>query len=592
MAKGFDNNWLDELKYKNDIVEVISRYIPLQKKGSKYFGCCPFHHEKTASFCVNSGEQFYHCFGCGVSGDVIKFIQEIESVDFMDACKILAERVGMILPDFQGDANYQKDKNEKERLTSLMREAAIYYYSVLNHQVRGKQAREYLSSRGISDEFIKFYGLGLSDSDRGVILYLKQIGYTEKVMYDCGLIEGERNGLDAFRNRIIVPIFNSLGKVVAFGGRIYKGEESRAKYKNSTNTKIFDKSRTVYGANFVKNFKQKNALNDVILVEGYMDVIALGTHGILNAVAGMGTALTEGQAREILRLSKNVYVCYDGDAAGRKASLRNVDVLLKQGAEVNVVTLPDGYDPDDMMRKEGEKAFEKLLTESMFAIDYKLSVIENEIDLRSHNGKAKYMQSAVEVLNQIQDLSQRAVYVDVVSKKTGISSNEIERQIKEVPEEKPKITVISSALKNDNVQMKAARFVLNAIVMNKDYANLKDLSRDWLPDATHIEIYDYLKIKSELGEKVTAGSLYGNIDETNELNEVINNYEEINGLGLEEKYYGDCLIKLANAYLSEQIAELTKEFEDETEKHKKTELLARLSELQKKLRSQNLADKY
>ena len=147
-------------------------------------------------------------------------------------------------------------------------------------------------------------------------------------------------------------------------------------------------------------------------------------------------------------------------------------------------------------------------------------------------------------------------------------------------------------MKNDNVQMKAARFVLNAIVMNKDYANLKDLSRDWLPDATHIEIYDYLKIKSELGEKVTAGSLYGNIDETNELNEVINNYEEINGLGLEEKYYGDCLIKLANAYLSEQIAELTKEFEDETEKHKKTELLARLSELQKKLRSQNLADKY
>ena len=180
-----------------------------------------------------------------------------------------------------------------------------------------------------------------------------------------------------------------MGKVVAFGGRIYKGEESRAKYKNSTNTKIFDKSRTVYGANFVKNFKQKNALNDVILVEGYMDVIALGTHGILNAVAGMGTALTEGQAREILRLSKNVYVCYDGDAAGRKASLRNVDVLLKQGAEVNVVTLPDGYDPDDMMRREGEKAFEKLLTESMFAIDYKLSVIENEIDLRSHKFQRK-----------------------------------------------------------------------------------------------------------------------------------------------------------------------------------------------------------
>lgn len=592
MAKGFDNNWLDELKYKNDIVEVISRYIPLQKKGSKYFGCCPFHHEKTASFCVNSGEQFYHCFGCGESGDVIKFIKEIESVDFMDACKILAERVGMILPDFQGDANYQRDKNEKERLTSLMREAAIYYYSVLCHQSRGKAARDYLALRGIDESHVKFYGLGLSDSDRGVILYLKQKGYTEKEMRECGLIEGERNPYDAFRNRIIVPIFNSLGKVVAFGGRIYRGEEARAKYKNSTNTKIFDKGRTVYGANFVKNYKQKNALNEIILVEGYMDVIALGTHGITNAVAGMGTALTEGQAREILRLSKNVYVCYDGDAAGRKAALRNVDVLLKQGAEVNVVTLPDGYDPDDMMRKEGEKAFQKLLDESLFAIDYKLKIIEEETDLRSHNGKAKYMQSAVGVLNQIQDASQRAVYIDVVSKKTGISSNEIEKQINKASEEKPTIQIISSALKADSVQLKAARFVLNAIVMNKAYAHLGDLSRDWLPDVTHIEIYDYLKIKNELGEKVTAGSLYGNIAETDELNEVINNYEEINGLGLEEKYYGDCLIKLANAYLTEQIANLTKEFEDETEKNKKTELLAGLSEMQRKLRSQNLADKY
>ena len=168
--KGFDAKFIEELKNKNDIIDVASKYVGLEQRGTNYWGRCPFHHEKTASFCVNSGEQFYHCFGCGVSGDVIKFIQEIESVDFMDACKILADRVGMILPDFQGDANYQKDKNEKERLTSLMREAAIYYYSVLNHQVRGKQAREYLSSRGISDEFIKFYGLGLSDSDRGVIL--------------------------------------------------------------------------------------------------------------------------------------------------------------------------------------------------------------------------------------------------------------------------------------------------------------------------------------------------------------------------------------------------------------------------------------
>lgn len=592
MAKGFDTNWLDELKYKNDIVEVISRYIPLQKKGSKYFGCCPFHHEKTASFCVNSGEQFYHCFGCGVSGDVIKFIREMESVDFMDACKILADRVGMILPDFQGDAEYQKNKDEKTRLTTLMREAARYYYSVLTHKERGQKAREYLFSRGINEEFMKQYGFGLSDSDRGVVLYLNQKGYTENEMRDCGLIEGERNPIDAFRGRIIVPIFNSMGKVVAFGGRIYNGEAARAKYKNSTNTKIFDKGRTIYGANFVKAFKQKNALSDVILVEGYMDVIALGSHGIPNAVAGMGTALTEGQARELTRLSKNIYVCYDGDEAGRKATLRNIDVLIKQGAELSVVSLPDGYDPDDMMRKESVGAFQKLLAEAIPAIDYKLKVIEEANDLRSHNGKAKFMQSAVEVLNSIPDLAERAVYVDVVSKKTGIVHGEIEKQIKEIPEEKPQISVLSSALKADKVQMKAARFALNAIITNKKYAKLSDLKRDWLPDATQIEIYDYVKMKSELGEKVAAGMLYGNVSETPELDAVINNYEEISGLGLEEKYYVDCLIKLADSYYGEEIERLTKEFEDETDSGKKTELLKRISQIQTKLRSQNLEDKY
>lgn len=588
MDRGFDSDWLEELKYKCDIVEIISRYIPLQKKGGKYFGCCPFHHEKTASFCVNENAQYYHCFGCGVSGDVVKFVMEMESVDFMDACKILADKAGMILPDFKSNSFAGKDKSKNERLLNLLTEAGRYYYRVLRDPLRGKKAMKYLYDRGLDDETLRTYGIGLSDSDKDVINFLKSKGYSEKEMEVCGI---SSYGKDFYANRIIVPIFNQMGKIIAFGGRIYQGEKNVGKYKNSTNTVFFDKSKTIYGVNFVKKFKQDTLLDYIILVEGYMDVISLGAHGIKNAVAGMGTALTDGQARQLKRLCPNIYVCYDGDEAGQKAAIRNIDPLLNADMEVKVVTLPEGYDPDDMMRKEGPEAFFELLKNAIFAFDYKLLQIEKSVDMRSVSGRAKYASAAVKVLAEIKDETQRSVYVELVSKKCGLSKDSLLQQMSNAPKEEKEIVVKNSSLDVCDVELKAARFILNALLNGKRYADVNLLDREWFVCDVHREIFDFIKSRADKGEDIKISLLFDHIEESDEMNSVINNYEKLSDETVEEKFYIDCALKLANGYLSEKIAELTKTYEDETDMAKKSNLILQLVTLQKKLRASDIEDK-
>ncbi|MBO7152065.1 MAG: DNA primase, partial [Clostridia bacterium] len=460
---GLTPNFLDELKFKCDIVSIISGYIRLDKKGGKYFGCCPFHNEKTPSFCVNADEQYYHCFGCGVSGNVINFVMEMESLSFYDAVKFLADRAGMEMPEMQFDPEYKKKKEKKDILHGLMKDTAHYFRNNLLKENEGKEAREYLASRGISDDVARHYGIGLSLDSEHMPGFMRRKGYTIENLRDCGHVHGSDSNLkDAFGGRIIVPILDGMGNVVAFGGRIYHGEKDVAKYKNSTNTEIFDKGRTVYGINFVKKEKKENGgFKELILVEGYMDVIALGSVGIRNVVAGMGTALTDGQAREIARLVPLVYVCYDGDGAGRKATIKNVETLTKAGLEVRVVSLDDGCDPDDTIRKEGYEGFMARVKSALPVIEYKLKLCEKANDLNSYDGRKKYVSEALRVLKTVTSKSEREVYLGIVSRLSNISietlSDEVGkiqyiREVKAPPKEQA-----------DKV-VRAARFVLNKIL--------------------------------------------------------------------------------------------------------------------------------
>lgn len=589
MAGGFTPEFMEELKYKCDIVEIISQYVPLQKKGGRYFGCCPFHNEKTPSMCVNNG--WYHCFGCGASGDVVKFVMEMESVSFYDAVKILADKVGMQLPEVKLDPKFAQKKEHSEVLKQLMRDVARYYRNNLIDEKKGEEARKYLASRGIDDETSKRYGLGLSLDGESMVGYMRRKGYMLKDLQECGLIANPDRPYDAFANRIIVPIMNGMGDVIAFGGRIYHGEKDVAKYKNSTNTTLFDKGRTLYGVNFIKRDKKLNgvAYKELILVEGYMDVISLGAAGIKNAIAGMGTALTEGQAREISRLTENLYVCYDGDGAGRHASVKNVDILSQYIQNVKVVYLDDGKDPDETVRDEGYEGFMKHVSEALPVVEYKLKLCADANDLGSVNGRAKYVQSALKVLKSIDNKAEREVYMAIVSKLSNVSVSTLTAEIgtvRPIREEPVKENVEEKQAKN----LRASRFVVNRLLNNEVYTDLGKVKREWLAKDTHKKIFDF--VLSEPEKKASISKMYdvlGYDDE--EVNCVLGINLHFSDKGREADYYNDCLLALANESISQKLDEAKERFNTLSDSAEKKACLVEISALTKKLKSKSIEDK-
>lgn len=589
MAGGFTPEFLEELKYKCDIVEVISQYVPLQKKGGRYFGCCPFHNEKTPSFCVNNG--WYHCFGCGASGDVVKFVMEMESVSFYDAVKILADKVGLQLPEVKLDPQYAQKKEHGDVLKQLMRDAARYYRNNLLDENKGKEAREYLHNRSLDDETAKRYGLGLSLDGESMVGYMRRKGYLLKDLEECGLIANTERPYDAFANRIIVPIMDSMSNVIAFGGRIYHGEKDVAKYKNSTNTALFDKGRTIYGVNFIKRDKKLNgiAYKELILVEGYMDVISLGASGIKNAVACMGTALTDGQARELSRMTETLYVCYDGDGAGKKATIRNVDILAKFVQNVRVISLDDGKDPDETVREGGVEAFVKKQKEALPVIEYKLKLCADANDLGSVNGRAKYIQSALKVLKTIDNRAEREVYMDIVSKKSGVSVATLTDEVGMI-----RPTKIERTKENDEEKIEktliASRFVLNRILKGEKFVDISKIKTEWLANDLHKEVFDWAKTMPEHTDLVNPMfSKFGY--ENDEINKILNVNMKFADTIREADYFNDCVLMLANEFVSKRLEQVKNGYNELSDPEAKRASIAEISRLQKILKSKDINDK-
>ncbi len=589
MAGGFTPEFMEELKYKCDLVEVISQYVPLQKKGGRYFGCCPFHNEKTASFCVNNG--WYHCFGCGATGDVVKFVMEMESVSFYDAVKLLADKVGMQLPEVKLDPEYAKKKEHSDVLKQLMRDVARYYRNNLLDENKGKEAREYLHNRSLDDETAKRYGLGLSLDGESMVGYMRRKGYLLKDLEECGLIANTERPYDAFANRIIVPIMDSMSNVIAFGGRIYHGEKDVAKYKNSTNTALFDKGRTIYGVNFIKRDKKLNgiAYKELILVEGYMDVISLGASGIKNAVACMGTALTDGQARELSRMTETLYVCYDGDGAGKKATIRNVDILAKFVQNVRVISLDDGKDPDETVREGGVEAFVKKQKEALPVIEYKLKLCADANNLGSVNGRAKYIQSALKVLKTIDNRAEREVYMDIVSKKSGVSVATLTDEVGMI-----RPTKIERTKENDEEKIEktlvASRFVLNRILKGEKFVDISKIKTEWLANDLHKEVFDWAKTMPEHTDLVNPMfSKFGY--ENDEINKILNVNMKFADTIREADYFGDCVLMLANENVAKRLEQVKNGYNELSDPEAKRASIAEISRLQKILKSKDINDK-
>ena len=421
----FSEEFLQELSERNPIEEVVGEYVALTKRsGQNLFGLCPFHSEKTPSFSVSPSKQIYHCFGCGKGGGVINFIMDIERLSFPEAVEFLARRANMPIPE----DNYDPNRGRRERLLKLNREAARFFYEQLSTPA-GAVAIEYMQKRRISKRIATNFGLGYAPDEWECLSNeMKSRGYSERDLTDAGLAKhGKRGGIyDAFRGRLMFPVIDMRGNVVAFSGRVLG--EGEPKYLNSTDTPVFSKSHNLFGLNLAKKSKS----GYIILVEGNIDVVSLHQAGFDSAVASLGTSLTSEQANLLSRVTKQVVICYDADSAGVKAAQRAIPLLEKVGLGVRVVTVPEGKDPDEFIKVRGAEAFRALIEDSSSGVEYQLESAARGLDLESDAGKVAYLQNAAEVLSKMPDPVSREVYAMRVASQCSVRVEAVRDAIKQV----------------------------------------------------------------------------------------------------------------------------------------------------------------
>ena len=419
---------INEIKYRNDIETAVSQYVNLKRRGKNLVGLCPFHSEKTPSFTVYPENGSFYCFGCGVGGDVFTFTGLIENLDYMESIKLLAERSGISLPQDGYDDSMQR---LKKKIYDINRDTARFFHSFLMSP-GGKWALDYLTGRGLTVKTIKHFGLGAApDSWDALIHHLKEKGYTESDMLAANVIgKSERGGIyDRFRKRVMFPIINIRGNIVAFSGRAMPGEDKQGgKYVNTSDTPVYKKSENLFGINFAKSVCSER----VILVEGNMDVISLHQAGFENTVAPLGTAFTTEQANLLSRYTKEIVLMLDADAAGQKAVRRASGLLENTGLSVRVVVIPDGKDPDEYIKKNGKERFAALLEGAVSDMEYKLLTAAKDIDLNSEDGRLKYLAAAAEIIAATDDIMTRDIYIGRLSEKYGVSRTALNARIDEL----------------------------------------------------------------------------------------------------------------------------------------------------------------
>lgn len=416
---------IEEVRSRNDIVDVVGSYVRLQRKGSNYFGLCPFHNEKTPSFSVVPRKQMYYCFGCGAGGNVFTFLMQHDNMTFSEALELLADRAGVELPRQELSEEARRAANRKELLLQVNRDAATYYYALLRSP-RGKRAYEYFKGRALSDETMKQFGLGYSDQySDDLYRYLREKGYEDSLLKDSGLVgyDERRGGHDKFWNRAMFPIMNARNKVIGFGGRVMG--EGEPKYLNSPETMIFDKSRNLYGLHLARRSKAEYLL----LCEGYMDVIALHQAGFDSAVASLGTSLTSGHANLLRRFTRQVYLTYDSDGAGVKAALRAIPILKEVGIETKVIDMRPYKDPDEFIKALGAQEYRERIQKAENSFMYELRMLERDYDLGDPGAKTAFLNAVATKLLGFREELERNNYIETVAQKYRVEVSDLKKLV-------------------------------------------------------------------------------------------------------------------------------------------------------------------
>ncbi len=482
----YSEDFIEKVRAANNIEDIISGYVKLQRKGSSYMGLCPFHNEKTPSFSVHPGRQTYHCFGCGASGDVFNFIMEYDRMSFQEAIVSLANRAGIAIPENDVTPEQKKAASEKTRLLNIQKDAAMFYYYKL-HSQEGKVAMKYLTDRGISVETIKHFGLGYTGkSGSGLYGYLKKKGHSDRDLKESGLFtfnEAKNTMQEKFWNRVMFPIMDLNRKVIGFGGRVFG--DAKPKYLNSPETKLFDKSRNLYGLYLARSSRAKS----MIICEGYMDVISLHQAGFTNAVASLGTALTSQQAALLHRYTKDIYLMYDSDTAGIKAALRAVPLLRSAGLNTKIVDLKPFKDPDEFIKARGREALEERIKKAENGFMFEIRILYESYDMTDPQASSDFYHEAARKLMTFSDEIERNSYVASVSRMYNIAPEVLKRQLGKLAmqgvraEETPQMTDKPYKKKENKTGDRAEKILLSwicqkpeTIDMVREYVGSEDFS--------------------------------------------------------------------------------------------------------------------
>ena len=466
----YSDDIIEEVRMKNDIVDVVSQYVKLNRRGNTYFGLCPFHNEKTPSFSVTPSKQMYYCFGCGAGGNVYNFVMEYENYTFGEALQHLADRAGVQLPKIEYSREAREKAEKRATLLEINKLAASYFYYQLRRE-NGSQAYAYLINRGVSEDTIKKFGLGYSDKySDDLYKFLKSKNYSDDLLRESGLFNvDERHGMyDKFWNRVIFPIMDVNNRVIGFGGRVMG--DGKPKYLNSPETKIFDKSRNLYGLNIARTTRK----NYLILCEGYMDVISMHQAGFTNAVASLGTALTSGHASLLKRYTQEVLLLYDSDDAGVRAALRAIPILREAGITSRVVSLKPHKDPDEFIKALGGEEFEKRLERAMDSFMFRIHMAQKEFTMEEPQGQNRFFERCAQMLLELSDELERNLYIEAIVKDYrgyGISVEDLRKRVntlalKGTPAEQrvqPKTTG-AQPKKRDSASEKAQKLMLTWLV--------------------------------------------------------------------------------------------------------------------------------
>ncbi len=566
----YSEELIEEIRSSNDIVDVISKYVTLKRSGRNFFGLCPFHKEKSPSFAVSPDKQIFHCFGCGVGGNVIHFISKIEGLDFKDTLELLANRVNIELPTLD---NLEDDKTArlKSKVYEINKIAAEFYHENL-YKPTSKIAQEYIKKRKLDNRTLKAFLIGYAGNFNELYLLLKQKGYTEEEMLASSLVKRTENGgyMDSFRKRLMFPIQDVRERVIAFGGRVL--DDSKPKYINSPENIVYSKGRNLFGLNVAKKHDTKK----IVIVEGYMDAISLYQRGITNVVASLGTAMTEAQGRLLRRYSEQVILGYDADGAGQAAILRGMEILQNLGCDIRVLQIEGAKDPDEYVLKYGPERFQKCVDNAISLVEFKVKVLLKELNIENTNDKIKFLNEIAKILAKVTNQMEREIYVDKIAKEYKISKEAIyaevnklmykdnqgskkleKRVVTMVPKEEKENSVSEAVLKRENLVI---YLLINEY--SKCYEKIKNLiTLNYIQDDTNKQILKKMYEEFEKGNSNTSQLLDWFQDE-----KVISHITEI----------------MAGDF---DITDVNKAIDDLISIYEKEKLISRRNEILKKLES-------